>query len=133
MASSGEHIDEDFLSAMQLAHVAALPMVLRAVINLDVLEIMNGASTAQISASEIASQLPKHRNPEADVVLDRMLRVLASHSVLTCSVDYNKESGQVERLYGLTPLCKYFVKNEDGASLSPFFLCSVHKHSLPMW
>ncbi|KAK9145183.1 hypothetical protein Sjap_005086 [Stephania japonica] len=125
--------DEVYSSAMQLANTTVLPMVMRAVLNLNVFEIINGASTVQISASEIASQLPNNRNPDAQAVLDRMLRVLVSHSVLTCSVVADKESGQLQRLYGLTPPCKYFIKNQDGASLSPYFLGSVHKDILATW
>ncbi|KAK9133704.1 hypothetical protein Scep_013232 [Stephania cephalantha] len=56
-----------------------------------------------------------------------MLRFLASHSVLTCTINKNVNDIEVERLYGLTPACNYFIKNEDGASLSASLLASTDK------
>nr|POE55165.1 caffeic acid 3-o-methyltransferase 1 [Quercus suber] len=78
---------------------------------------------ACITTSEIASQLPtKDSDSDTPSRLDRMLRVLVSHSLLTCSI-HTLEDGRVERLYGLTPTSYFFVEKDDGsslASLSPF-------------
>ncbi|KAE9462888.1 hypothetical protein C3L33_05208, partial [Rhododendron williamsianum] len=85
---------------------------------------------AQLSPSQIASQLPADtlvRNPNASEMLDRMLRFLASHSILTCTVvDLPSDSRAVQvgdrrsyDSYGLAPVAKYFVSNQDGVSLAP--------------
>ncbi|KAF8379824.1 hypothetical protein HHK36_029273 [Tetracentron sinense] len=79
-------IEEDCLFAMQLACASVLPMVMKVEIELDVLEtISREGPGAHLSPSEIASHLPTH-NPEAPIMLDRMLRLLASYTVLTCSL-----------------------------------------------
>ncbi|KAK9098043.1 hypothetical protein Syun_025088 [Stephania yunnanensis] len=128
--------DKDFLFAEQLAYGALVPMVMRAVIKLNVFEIMSRAPTTYLSALEIASQLPNNKNPDAHIVLDRLLRLLASHSVLTCIIkenDINNIGGEVERFYGLTQVSKYFIKNEEGASLCSSLLFANDKISLETW
>ncbi|XP_010267679.1 PREDICTED: caffeic acid 3-O-methyltransferase 1-like [Nelumbo nucifera] len=130
--SSSEEEEEYCLFAMQLASASVMPMVLRAAVELDVLDIMSRAAPgAQLSPSEIASHMPT-KNPDAPVMLDRMLRLLASYSILTCSV-VEQEDGRVQRLYGLAPVCKYFVPNEDGASLASMILLSQDKVFMETW
>ncbi|TQD94518.1 hypothetical protein C1H46_019763 [Malus baccata] len=92
--------EEANLFAMQLASASVLPMVLKAAIELDLLEIMAKAGPgAFVSPADLSSQLPT-KNPDAPVMLDRMLRVLASYSILTYSLR-TLPDGKVERLYGL--------------------------------
>ncbi|KAF8043880.1 hypothetical protein BT93_A2006 [Corymbia citriodora subsp. variegata] len=113
--------EEAKLFAMQLATASVLPMVLKAAIELDLLEIMAKAGPgAYLSPCEVASQLPT-RNPDALVMLDRIFRLLASYSVLTCNLR-NLPDGKVERLYCLAPVCKFLVKNEDGVCIAPLYL-----------
>ncbi|KAK9122375.1 hypothetical protein Syun_019992 [Stephania yunnanensis] len=110
--------EEDFLFAMQLAGASVLPMVLQAASELQVLEIIAKAGPgAYLSPKEISSQLPT-RNPESPALLDRITRLLTSYSVLTSVLDQTSENGQVERMYGLAPVCRYLVSNEDGVSFS---------------
>ncbi|GKC97685.1 caffeic acid 3-O-methyltransferase [Tanacetum coccineum] len=79
---------------MQLASASVLPMVLKSAIELDLLEIIGKAGLgAYVSPAELATQLPKVENPEAPVMLDRICRLLASYSVLTCKLN------EGERLY----------------------------------
>lgn len=118
--------EEHFSYAMQLVTSAPLPMVLLAVFRLKVFEIISSAGPgAQLSASKIAADLPS-KNPDCAVMLDRMLRLLASHSVLTCSTKEG-EAARPERVYGLTPVAKYFLPNHslNGASLGP--LLALHQ------
>ncbi|KAK9099999.1 hypothetical protein Scep_023429 [Stephania cephalantha] len=130
----GDVNDEDYCFAMELVNACLLPMVMRAAIKLNVFEIMNNSSkTHHLSPSHIASQLPNNKNPNAPFVLDQILRFLASHSVLTCTTSkQNVNVGGIEvgRLYGLTPVCKYFIKNEDGVSLTANLLASTDKMML---
>ncbi|KAH7858043.1 hypothetical protein Vadar_019452 [Vaccinium darrowii] len=121
---------ENFLYAVQLAGSSLLPMVLKAVVELKVFDIIaKEGPGAQLSPSEIASRLPVTSNLDAPEMLDRMLRLLASNSILTCSVvssDHPSSTpaavvGQT-RLYGLAPVAKYFVSDQDGVSLGPLLL-----------
>ncbi|KAI3795269.1 hypothetical protein L1987_37920 [Smallanthus sonchifolius] len=111
--------DEQFISAMQLVTSASLTMVLVTSIKLKVLEVIAEAGPdAQLSAHEITSRL-SIVNPHAPNMLDRMLKLLASHSVVTCG-QMIKELKPV-RVYGLAPVAKYLIPNEDGVSLGiPF-------------
>ncbi|KAE8100276.1 hypothetical protein FH972_018191 [Carpinus fangiana] len=116
--------DDACLYAMQVSTSQIFPMVLTAAIELNLFDII--ASTlranrdAYASTSEIASQLPT-KNPDAPSLLDRMLRLLATYSLLTCSLR-TCEDGRVERLYGISPAGKFYVQNEDGGHLSSMAL-----------
>lgn len=91
--TSNKGEEDNYSYAMELASSSVLPMVLMAAVELKVLDIIAKAGPgAQLSPSEIASQLPAAtRNPDAPEMLDRMLRLLASHSILTCSVDLSSD------------------------------------------
>nr|GMD52918.1 Caffeic acid 3-O-methyltransferase [Ipomoea batatas] len=107
-------------------------MVLKAAVELDVFEILNGAgSGVQLSPSQIASQMPT-KNPDAPAMLDRMLRLLASHNILTCSL-LVADGDVTQRLYGLAPVAKYFVRNQDGASLGPLLALLQDKVFMHSW
>ena len=108
-----EEDDDACLYAMLLSSSHVFPMVIRAAIELNLFEIIARASPdAYMSLSEIASQLPT-LNPDAPYMLDRMLRLLASYSLLTCSMR-TCEDRSVERLYRVSQAGKLFVQNEDG-------------------
>jgi caffeic acid 3-O-methyltransferase / acetylserotonin O-methyltransferase len=124
--------DEECMFAMQLASASVVPMALKAAIELDVLEIIAKAGPgAQLSPSHIVSQLPT-QNPDAPTMLDRILRLLASYSILTCSLSNDKD-GRVERLYGLAPVCKFLVKNQDNVSIAPLVLMNHDKVLMESW
>ncbi|XP_059634461.1 caffeic acid 3-O-methyltransferase-like [Cornus florida] len=117
--------------AMQLVNSASLPMVLNAAIELGLLEIIAKAGPgAHLSPIEISSQIPT-TNAEAPTMLDRILQFLASYSVLTCSV--SDCDGHPQRMYGLAPVAKYFVRNEDGASLGPLLALVQDKVFIDSW
>lgn len=99
---------------------------------LGVLDIIHKAGTgALLSPSQIASQLRSLHNPEAPSVLDRMFRLLSAYSILTCSTI--QANGKVIRAYGLAPVSKYFIKNQDGASLAPLLNLCHDKFILYSW
>ncbi|ONK59232.1 uncharacterized protein A4U43_C08F4330 [Asparagus officinalis] len=110
--------DEDaFIYAHQLVSFSVLPMTLTSAIDLGIFDIIAKAGPgASLSPGEIAAQLPT-KNPEAASMLDRMMRLLASYSVLTCTVEA-RDDGGVERKYGAAPVVKYLAKNEDGVSIA---------------
>lgn len=126
--------EEASLYAMQLGSASVLPMVLKSAIELDLLEIMarnDGFSGARMSPLELASHLPT-KNPDAHVMLDRILRLLASHSILTYSIRKLPDGG-AERLYGLGTVCKYLTNNEDGVSLATHCLLNQDKVLMESW
>ncbi|KAF3644273.1 Caffeic acid 3-O-methyltransferase [Capsicum annuum] len=86
---------------------------------------------AFISPSEIAAQLPT-KNPEAPVMLDRMFRLLATYSVLNCTLRTLPDS-RVERLYSLAPVCKFLTKNVDGVFVAPLLLMNQDKVLMESW
>lgn len=117
--------NEECLDAFMFSNSIAFPMVLKTAIELNLFAIMAKAGPgAHISASEIASQLPTN-NPSAASLLDRMLRLLASHSMLKYSLRTLKD-GRVEKLYALTPSSQLFVSNDDELSLSDVSILSYH-------
>ncbi|CAI9787069.1 unnamed protein product [Fraxinus pennsylvanica] len=119
--------------AMRLVSSSVLPMVLNATIELDVFEILAKAGPgAQLSPQEIASHMPA-KNPDAPAMLDRMLRLLVSNSILTCSVVDAGGSGDIQRHYGLAPVAKYFVRNEDGVSFHPLLALIQDKVFMDSW
>ncbi|KAL0360214.1 UNVERIFIED_CONTAM: Caffeic acid 3-O-methyltransferase [Sesamum radiatum] len=113
--------DDDEAGALALAACVShiFPMALDAAIQLNLFEIIARAGCgAQLSPSDIVSQLPTSHDGAA-AVLDSLLRLLATHSLLTCSVS-RLENGGIERRYGLAPAGKFFVGDENGVSFSQF-------------
>ncbi|KAL5795918.1 hypothetical protein ACOSQ2_000738 [Xanthoceras sorbifolium] len=113
--------------AMQLSMSVVLPMAMHTAIELGVFEIIARAGPgAKLSAPDIVAQMPT-RNSNAPMMLDRILRLLVSHRVLDCSVCGG------ERLYGLAPVSKYFVRNQDGISLGSFMALPQDNAFLDSW
>ncbi|XP_062074022.1 caffeic acid 3-O-methyltransferase-like [Humulus lupulus] len=121
--------------AMQLATSSVLPMVLKATVELGLLDIIERAGPgALLSPAQIASELPTH-NPDAPMLLDRLLCLLSSHSVLACSLSPDQSrDGKILRLYGLAPVAMYFVRNGiDGVSLAPLLCTMQDKAYIDIW
>ncbi|GAB4844727.1 hypothetical protein Ancab_040105 [Ancistrocladus abbreviatus] len=129
-----EDDDELLLFAGQVAIIVGLPMSLKAAIELGVLEVLAKAA-GQLSAAEIVAQLPDVRNPEAPVMLERILRLLATFSILTCKVvPTGNGGGARKRVYGLARSAKYFVPDENGANWgSAVTIMSNDKIFLDAW
>ncbi|KAK4718701.1 hypothetical protein R3W88_017039 [Solanum pinnatisectum] len=127
--SIGSEKEGNFTYAMQLLSSSVLPFVLNSTIELDVFEILAKANDTQLSSSQIVSKMACNNPIDAANMLDRMLYVLATYSLLTCSINNNKV-----RLYGLSPVGKMFVSdNEDGASLGPVLALLQHKVFINTW
>ncbi|XP_058114641.1 caffeic acid 3-O-methyltransferase-like isoform X2 [Magnolia sinica] len=132
-SNSPDTFEEDWKFAMQLSIASVLPMAIKALIELDVFEIISKCGQgAPLSASEIASHLPTSNQHDAAATLDRVLRLLASFSVLTCT-SRTRADGCVERVYGLASVCKFLVKNQEGASLATMTLLVQDRVFLDMW
>ncbi|GLT90945.1 hypothetical protein SLE2022_088600 [Rubroshorea leprosula] len=123
-----EDDEGSFSHAIHLAMGIVLPMAIQAAVELGVLDIIARVDPgAQLFPSEIASQMPTSKNQDVPLVLDLILRLLTSHRVLVSSVNGS------ERFYGLTPVAKYFVSNEDGVSLGPFLALLNDKVYMQSW
>ncbi|XVF39385.1 hypothetical protein PTKIN_Ptkin01aG0030500 [Pterospermum kingtungense] len=110
--------DEAWINSYTIVTSSVLPMVLNAIIELNVFEIIDQAPAPGVSAAFIVSKLPQtSNNRRGSSALDRMLRLLATHSLLTCSVR-KLENGGYERLYGVTKAGKFFIKSEHGSLAS---------------
>uniref|UniRef100_A0A803RCK0 caffeate O-methyltransferase n=1 Tax=Cannabis sativa TaxID=3483 RepID=A0A803RCK0_CANSA len=104
--------EESFCYAVQLLSTNILIKSLQATIELGIFDIIAKAGEgAKLSALEIVAQLPTN-NLDAVVMVDRILRMLAGHSVLTCSVVADNQ-----RVYSHNNVSKCFVTHEDGVSL----------------
>ncbi|XP_076954473.1 cathecol O-methyltransferase 1-like [Bidens hawaiensis] len=60
-----------------------------------------------------------------------MLRLLASHSIVTC--DERVHESRPIRVYGLTPIARYFIPNEGGVSLGPLIQLAQDKVFTKSW
>ena len=125
--------EKSFSCAMQLSTSIVLPMVLHSAIKLGVFDILTKAGPgAKLSPSQIVAQMPT-KNPDAAMMLDRILKLLVSHSVLGCTVVADEDFGSFQRLYNLTPVSKYFVTNEDGVSLGPYMALVQDQVFIKSW
>ncbi|KAL8162465.1 hypothetical protein V2J09_013954 [Rumex salicifolius] len=133
--------DEETLSkrALQITRGISFPMVLRSAIQLNVLEILSEGGRSgggYLSAAEVAAEIPGCVNPHAPALLDRMLCLLSSFSILKCKLKLIRrgcENGEMkeghERVFTAAPICKYFLTNSNNnnnvggeGSFGPLFL-----------
>ncbi|XP_071738108.1 caffeic acid 3-O-methyltransferase-like [Rutidosis leptorrhynchoides] len=123
--------EEGLLRVNQINGRILLPMVIKTAVELDVFEIMAKTPGGQFSCYDLASSLPK-RTPETPVIIERLLRYLASESVLTSTV-VTDESGKCVTLYGMTEVSNYYVRNEDGTSLASSLFLIYDKVFVDCW
>lgn len=133
MATSMEEEDRDFgadyMAVVKLVTASAVPVALRFAKELNLFELIgNGGPGASASASELAAQLPA-TNPQAAAMIDRILRLLTAHSLLTRAMP----DGGDEWRYSLAPLCKHLIRNEDGVSMAPFPFLIQDKVFVESW
>ncbi|XP_010539649.1 PREDICTED: indole glucosinolate O-methyltransferase 4-like [Tarenaya hassleriana] len=116
--------DEAGLQASRISNAVAFPMVLKAAFEIGVIDTISEAGEgAWLSPSEIASRLPtKPTNPQAPLLLDRMLRLLTSYSILKCRT-VRTGNDEIERVYATERVCQFFLTdNQDSGSLVPMFM-----------
>ncbi|XP_071711719.1 cathecol O-methyltransferase 1-like [Rutidosis leptorrhynchoides] len=123
--------DDHFTYALQVSSSISMTMMLDSAIKLKVLEaIAKAGPDAKLSAHEITSHL-SISNQDAPDKIDRMLRLLSSHSIVTCT--QQDHQSMPTRVYGLTPVASYFIPNQDGASLGPPTLLLHDKVFVDSW
>jgi len=126
--------EESFSRAAQLVSSLVLPMALQSATELGVFEVLKEAGeNAKLSAKDIASKI-SCTNPEATSMLDRILTLLSSHSILLSSLaSDNLVPPTFHRLYTITPVAKFFARNSDGVSLGPLMALLQDKIFLHSW
>ncbi|KAL8092873.1 trans-anol O-methyltransferase 1-like [Apium graveolens] len=128
------HDQEGFLTAMQIVNSSTVHGVLSALFDLNVFDIIaeKAGYDGYLHPDEIVSNLPT-KNPEASDMLDRMLRLLASHSIIKCKLVKNSGNALLTRSYGLTLISQYFVQGQDGPCLVPYHRFCHHKEMQNSW
>ncbi|XP_033143450.1 indole glucosinolate O-methyltransferase 4-like isoform X2 [Brassica rapa] len=135
-----ERFDEETLSlqAERILYSVTFPMVFKTALELGVIDTIVAAQGVWLSASDIALRLPtKPTNPKAPVLLDRMLVLLASHSILMSRMVEAGENGQTgngERLYASEPVCMFFLNRGEGSgSLASLFMVALSEVYFKSW
>ncbi|KAL3750304.1 hypothetical protein ACJRO7_011320 [Eucalyptus globulus] len=119
--------DEELVAAFETCILTAVPMVLTSAVELGIIDLLarEGGASARLSPSQIAARLGI-ANPDAPRTINRMLRLLASFSYLSCTLHGDQS------LYGLGPKSKYFVSSEAG-SFAPLLRFLQHKTLINSW
>ncbi|ONI23625.1 hypothetical protein PRUPE_2G199300 [Prunus persica] len=111
-----EEEEESFYYAMQLVGSSVLSISLQSAIELGVFDIIDKEGLgAKLSSSGIAAKIGT-KNSEAPMMMDRILRLLTSHSVLHCSLvaanEDENEGGSLGPLMALDQ-DKVFMKSRS--------------------
>ncbi|KAK7349010.1 hypothetical protein VNO80_23832 [Phaseolus coccineus] len=129
-----EKVDDAYRSAVLLSFSSVLPAVLNAAIDMNLFDLIAKAKSScddsSFSASEIASLLP-NQHPQLANRLERMLPLLASYSLLHCSIRTD-EDGKKERVYALSPVGEYFAYDDEGISMAPLSTL-LHRGFHDLW
>ncbi|GAB2224220.1 hypothetical protein Droror1_Dr00004972 [Drosera rotundifolia] len=121
--------DEAGVYALHLALAYTVPPVLKAAIDLNLLDIIAAEGVASgkfLSAAEVAAKL-ETKNAEAGAMIDRMLRLLASYSLLRSTSRVVESGIKAERVYRIAPAGKFFVKSKDDGSLASLLPLGCHR------
>ncbi|XP_055831624.1 myricetin 3-O-methyltransferase 3 [Solanum dulcamara] len=127
--------NEEEISMMKVMHLPCglfLNMVLRAAIELDLFEIIAKSTTQKLSSYEIASQISTKNPNNAPLILERILRFLASQSFLTCNITKD-DDGNIHTSYNLTPLSQSLISDKDGSSIAHFLLLATDPIAVNSW
>ncbi|XP_021987227.1 caffeic acid 3-O-methyltransferase [Helianthus annuus] len=123
--------EEGLLRVNQINGGIVLPMVIKTAIELDLFEIMAKTPGSNFSCFDLASSLPKQTH-ETPALIERILRFLASHSVLTSTV-VKDEHGDSRNLYGMTAMSNNYVRKQDGTSHASSVLLLYDKVLVDCW
>ncbi|TVU11053.1 hypothetical protein EJB05_44615, partial [Eragrostis curvula] len=128
--STGSSDDEACMLALSLLSGFAIPMTLKAVIELGIIDQLLAADGRAVTAAELAARLP--HPSKAVAMVDRMLRLLASHSVVRCVTEVGPD-GNTSQTYTAAPVCNWLAGNGGEGSVLPFGLMILDKTILEIW
>ncbi|VVA90594.1 unnamed protein product [Arabis nemorensis] len=119
--------EEDMLLITQLNGICIVPYAIKTAIELDLLEIMAKGEPlgTYLSLLELASKAAPE-NPDAPMMIDRLLRLLVAYSVCTCKL-VKDENRKEFRVYGVEKARKKLIKDEDGFSMASSVVNQIRK------
>ncbi|KAL8225009.1 hypothetical protein R6Q57_017566 [Mikania cordata] len=123
--------EEGLLRVNQINGGIVLPMVIKTAIELDLFETMAKTPGGRFSCFDLASSLPR-QNHQTSALIERILRLLASYSVLTSTM-VKDEHGESKMLYGMTPVSNNYVRNQDGTCHASSLLLIYDKVLVDCW
>ncbi|XP_030468064.2 isoliquiritigenin 2'-O-methyltransferase-like isoform X1 [Syzygium oleosum] len=125
--------EDPCLKALLFSSYHVFPVILHAAVELDLFGIIAQAGPgAYVSPAEVVAHLPA-QTAESPEIIDRVLRCLASHSLLTYKSKTFDDGRTVERRYAISPVGKYYVKDEDGGSVGSLSLFAFHRATIDVW
>ncbi|CAI8607768.1 unnamed protein product [Vicia faba] len=129
-----DHEEDAMVFALNLINLVVLPLTVRSAVELGIFDILAKAGKdAKLSADDIAVKIGS-KNKEAPAMLDRLMKLLASHSMLYCSLSKERQGlRSPQRLYSLAPASKYLVTDLDGVSLGQVLNLTLDKVYLGSW
>ncbi|KAG0552178.1 hypothetical protein BDA96_01G486900 [Sorghum bicolor] len=124
--------DEACMYAQELLFSFIVPMTLKAVIELGLIDDLLAADGRSVTPEELAAEWPQ--SAEAAAAVDRMMRLLASHSVVRCTTEVGPD-GKARRSYAAAPVCKWLATRNAGGqgSLAPMGLMNLNKAFMETW
>ncbi|KMT06885.1 hypothetical protein BVRB_6g152240 isoform A [Beta vulgaris subsp. vulgaris] len=132
---NGEEEETYYAYTMQLITSCSLPMVIKFTIDMGVLQLIHDHQASPncngLSPAEIAARV-QTQNPDAPVMLDRMLRLLATYSVVKCTIVPTIDGG-FERRYSSSPVTKFLVPDDDSVSLAALLNLFIDKVFMESW
>ncbi|KAF2907054.1 3-aminomethylindole N-methyltransferase [Oryza sativa Japonica Group] len=127
-----EKEDEHCLYAQELMFAYNRSMVLRAAVQLGLLDALSAAAGNALTADELAEKIQATDKAEVAVSVDRILRYLASFDVVRCSTETSPD-GALLRRYMPAPVCRWLTRNNGEGSLAPFTVFVVDEDHLLPW
>lgn len=129
--------ETSFMAAQELANAHIVSMTVKAAMELGLIDLLSAAG-ATMTAEELVAQLP--RKPAADTAeavsaVDRMLRFLAAHGVVACSVEEAPADGgtALPRRYSKAPVCRWLSTDNGEGSLAALSMFGFQPAYLKPW
>jgi caffeic acid 3-O-methyltransferase len=129
----GNQDDETCMHALKLLAGFAVPFTIKAVIELGIMDRLLTVERA-MSAEELMAGLPCPAPATGTAMVDRMLRFLASHSVVRCATESELgPDGKSCRRYAAAPVCKWFARGGGVESVVPLGFWMLSKTFMENW
>jgi caffeic acid 3-O-methyltransferase len=109
--------------ALKLLGGFAVPFTIKAVIELGLMD--------QLLTAELVVQLPLPA--KVVTMVDRLLRFLASHSVVRCTTVVGTDGNTCRQSYAASPVCKWFARNGVEDSVLPLGMIILNKTFVDSW
>ncbi|KAK3161829.1 hypothetical protein QOZ80_1BG0082050 [Eleusine coracana subsp. coracana] len=135
-AAHNEDENEACLHAQTLVYAFNITMAIKAAIQLRLLDMLSKADGRALTAEELVAQAQEGTDNKAEVavLVDRILRYLASFDVVRCSTEPDPSNKTVLlRRYTPAPACRWLTTNNGKGSLGPLAVLAVDEENLSSW